>query len=160
MTAAGAHRVHQPLALPRPECRRAHADSPGDLADADVIDGDSRLGTLDREGMAGGAQPAFPSRRFPRMSGYRGHPWFLTLVGVSYWLLDQPWGVGSAPMADTSCPLRTTYETVFSRKKSLRAVAMAISRSGMPRAIVIRIGRLVPQSADWPRGSVVGAITT
>jgi len=39
---------------------------------------------------------------------------------------------------------REPRRTVFSRKKSVRAVAMAISRSGTPRAIVTRIGRLVP----------------
>jgi glycine/D-amino acid oxidase-like deaminating enzyme len=49
----------------------------------------SYLGTLAGEWMARGAQPAFSGLRFPRMPGYRGHPWFLPLVGVYYSLLDR-----------------------------------------------------------------------
>ncbi len=48
----------------------------------------SWMGTLAGEWMARGAQPAFSELRFPRMPGYRGHPWFLPLVGVYYSLLD------------------------------------------------------------------------
>ncbi|HEY6469165.1 MAG TPA: FAD-binding oxidoreductase [Candidatus Dormibacteraeota bacterium] len=49
----------------------------------------SWMGTLAGEWMARGAQPAFTGLRFPRMPGYRGHPWFLPLVGVYYSLLDR-----------------------------------------------------------------------
>jgi glycine/D-amino acid oxidase-like deaminating enzyme len=49
----------------------------------------SWMGTLAGEWMARGAQPAFAGLRFPRMPGYRGHPWFLPLVGVYYSLLDR-----------------------------------------------------------------------
>jgi len=49
----------------------------------------SWMGTLAGEWMAGGAQPAFARLRFPRMPGYRGHPWFLPLVGVYYSLRDR-----------------------------------------------------------------------
>lgn len=49
----------------------------------------SWMGTLAGEWMARGAQPAFSGLRFPRMPGYRGHPWFLPLVGVYYSLLDR-----------------------------------------------------------------------
>jgi glycine/D-amino acid oxidase-like deaminating enzyme len=49
----------------------------------------SWLGTLAGEWMAGGAQPAFAGLRFPRLPGYRGHPWFLPPVGVYYSLLDR-----------------------------------------------------------------------
>jgi glycine/D-amino acid oxidase-like deaminating enzyme len=49
----------------------------------------SYLGTLAGEWMARGARPAFSGLRFPRMPGYRGHPWFLPLVGVYYSLLDR-----------------------------------------------------------------------
>ncbi len=49
----------------------------------------SYLGTLAGEWMARGAQPAFAELRFPRIPGYRGHPWFLPLVGVYYSLLDR-----------------------------------------------------------------------
>jgi glycine/D-amino acid oxidase-like deaminating enzyme len=49
----------------------------------------SWMGTLAGEWMARGAQPAFSDLRFPRMPGYRGHPWFLPLVGLYYSLLDK-----------------------------------------------------------------------
>jgi glycine/D-amino acid oxidase-like deaminating enzyme len=49
----------------------------------------SFLGTLAGEWMATSGQPAFADLRFPRMPGYRGHPWFLPLVGVYYSLLDR-----------------------------------------------------------------------
>jgi glycine/D-amino acid oxidase-like deaminating enzyme len=49
----------------------------------------SWMGTLAGEWMARGARPAFADLRFPRMPGYRGHPWFLPLVGVYYSLLDR-----------------------------------------------------------------------
>ena len=49
----------------------------------------SWLGTLAGEWMAGGAQPAFSAIRFPRVPVYRGHPWFLPLVGVYYSLRDR-----------------------------------------------------------------------
>ncbi len=49
----------------------------------------SWMGTLAGEWMARGAQPAFSDLRFPRIPGYRGHPWFLPLVGVYYSLLDK-----------------------------------------------------------------------
>ncbi len=49
----------------------------------------SWMGTLAGEWIAGGAQPAFSGIRFPRMPGYRGHPWFLPLVGVYYSLRDR-----------------------------------------------------------------------
>jgi glycine/D-amino acid oxidase-like deaminating enzyme len=49
----------------------------------------SWMGTLAGEWIARGAQPAFTGLRFPRMPGYRGHPWFLPLVGVYYSLLDR-----------------------------------------------------------------------
>ena len=37
VTPTRAHRPDQALSLPRPQRRRAHADSPGHLADADVV---------------------------------------------------------------------------------------------------------------------------
>jgi glycine/D-amino acid oxidase-like deaminating enzyme len=49
----------------------------------------SWMGTLAGEWIAGGAQPAFSGLRFPQMPGYRGHPWFLPLVGVYYSLRDR-----------------------------------------------------------------------
>ncbi len=49
----------------------------------------SFLGTLAGEWMARGAQPAFAGLRFPRLAGYRGHPWFLPFVGIYYSLLDR-----------------------------------------------------------------------
>ncbi len=49
----------------------------------------SWMGTLAGEWIAGGAQPAFSGLRFPRLPGYRGHPWFLPLVGVYYSLRDR-----------------------------------------------------------------------
>jgi glycine/D-amino acid oxidase-like deaminating enzyme len=49
----------------------------------------SWMGTLAGEWIARGAQPAFSDLRFPRMPFYRGHPWFLPLVGVYYSLLDR-----------------------------------------------------------------------
>ena len=49
----------------------------------------SWMGTLAGEWIAGGAQPAFSGLRFPRMPGYRGHPWFLPLVGVYYSMCDR-----------------------------------------------------------------------
>src|ERR1700680_660563 len=49
----------------------------------------SYLGSLAGEWMGGGAQPAFSGLRFPRVPGYRGHPWFLPLVGVYFSLLDR-----------------------------------------------------------------------
>ena len=41
MAASGAHRAYQPLALPRSERRRADANSPGDLADPNVVHADT-----------------------------------------------------------------------------------------------------------------------
>jgi glycine/D-amino acid oxidase-like deaminating enzyme len=49
----------------------------------------SWMGTLAGEWIARGAQPAFSDLRFPRIPLYRGHPWFLPLVGVYYSLLDR-----------------------------------------------------------------------
>jgi glycine/D-amino acid oxidase-like deaminating enzyme len=49
----------------------------------------SWMGTLAGEWIARGAQPAFSDLRFPRMPFYRGHPWFLPLVGVYYSLRDR-----------------------------------------------------------------------
>jgi glycine/D-amino acid oxidase-like deaminating enzyme len=49
----------------------------------------SWMGTLAAEWIGRGAQPAFSDLRFPRMPFYRGHPWFLPLVGVYYSLLDR-----------------------------------------------------------------------
>jgi glycine/D-amino acid oxidase-like deaminating enzyme len=49
----------------------------------------SWMGTLAGEWIARGAQPAFADLRFPRIPLYRGHPWFLPLVGVYYSLLDR-----------------------------------------------------------------------
>jgi glycine/D-amino acid oxidase-like deaminating enzyme len=49
----------------------------------------SWMGTLAAEWIARGAQPAFSDLRFPRLPFYRGHPWFLPLVGVYYSLLDR-----------------------------------------------------------------------
>ena len=49
----------------------------------------SWMGTLAGDWIAGGAQPAFSGLRFPRIPGYRGHPWFLPLVGVYYSLRDR-----------------------------------------------------------------------
>lgn len=49
----------------------------------------SYLGTLAGEWIARGAQPAFSELRFPRIPFYRGHPWFLPLVGVYYSLRDR-----------------------------------------------------------------------
>jgi glycine/D-amino acid oxidase-like deaminating enzyme len=49
----------------------------------------SWMGTLAGEWIARGAQPAFADLRFPRVPLYRGHPWFLPLVGVYYSLLDR-----------------------------------------------------------------------
>ncbi|MFI5285825.1 MAG: NAD(P)/FAD-dependent oxidoreductase [Candidatus Dormibacteria bacterium] len=49
----------------------------------------SWMGTLAAEWIAGGAQPAFSDLRFPRIPLYRGHPWFLPLVGAYYSLLDR-----------------------------------------------------------------------
>jgi len=49
----------------------------------------SWMGTLAAEWIARGARPAFSDLRFPRMPLYRGHPWFLPLVGVYYSLLDR-----------------------------------------------------------------------
>jgi glycine/D-amino acid oxidase-like deaminating enzyme len=49
----------------------------------------SWMGTLAAEWIARGAQPAFSDLRFPRIPLYRGHPWFLPLVGVYYSLLDR-----------------------------------------------------------------------
>jgi glycine/D-amino acid oxidase-like deaminating enzyme len=49
----------------------------------------SWMGTLAGEWIARGARPAFADLRFPRLPGYRGHPWFLPLVGVYYSLLDR-----------------------------------------------------------------------
>jgi glycine/D-amino acid oxidase-like deaminating enzyme len=44
----------------------------------------SWLGTV-----AGDAQPAYTGIRFPRLPGYRGHPWFLPPAGVYFSLLDR-----------------------------------------------------------------------
>jgi glycine/D-amino acid oxidase-like deaminating enzyme len=49
----------------------------------------SWMGTRAAEWIARGAQPAFSDLRFPRIPLYRGHPWFLPLVGVYYGLLDR-----------------------------------------------------------------------
>jgi glycine/D-amino acid oxidase-like deaminating enzyme len=49
----------------------------------------SWMGTLAGEWIARGAQPAFADIRFPRIPLYRGHPWFLPLVGLYYSLLDR-----------------------------------------------------------------------
>jgi glycine/D-amino acid oxidase-like deaminating enzyme len=49
----------------------------------------SFLGNVAGEWIARDAQPAFADIRFPGMPGYRGHPWFLPLVGVYYSLLDR-----------------------------------------------------------------------
>ena len=49
----------------------------------------SWMGTLAAEWIARGARPAFSDLRFPQMPFYRGHPWFLPLVGVYYSLLDR-----------------------------------------------------------------------
>jgi glycine/D-amino acid oxidase-like deaminating enzyme len=49
----------------------------------------SWMGTLAAEWIARGARPAFSDLRFPRMPFYRGHPWFLPIVGVYYSLLDR-----------------------------------------------------------------------
>ncbi|MHB8489697.1 MAG: NAD(P)/FAD-dependent oxidoreductase [Candidatus Dormibacteria bacterium] len=49
----------------------------------------SWMGTLAAEWIARGARPAFSDLRFPRIPLYRGHPWFLPLVGVYYSLLDR-----------------------------------------------------------------------
>lgn len=49
----------------------------------------SWMGTLAGEWIARGARPAFAGLRFPRLPFYRGHPWFLPLVGVYYSLLDR-----------------------------------------------------------------------
>jgi glycine/D-amino acid oxidase-like deaminating enzyme len=49
----------------------------------------SWMGTLAGEWIARGARPAFADLRFPRIPLYRGHPWFLPLVGVYYSLLDR-----------------------------------------------------------------------
>jgi glycine/D-amino acid oxidase-like deaminating enzyme len=49
----------------------------------------SWMGTLAAEWIARGARPAFSDLRFPRMPLYRGHPWFLPLVGAYYSLLDR-----------------------------------------------------------------------
>ena len=49
----------------------------------------SWMGTLAGEWITRGAQPAFSDLRFPRIPFYRGHPWFLPLVGVYYSLLDR-----------------------------------------------------------------------
>jgi glycine/D-amino acid oxidase-like deaminating enzyme len=49
----------------------------------------SWMGTLAAEWIARGARPDFSDLRFPRMPLYRGHPWFLPLVGVYYSLLDR-----------------------------------------------------------------------
>ncbi len=49
----------------------------------------SWLGTLAAEWITRGAQPGFADLRFPRMPFYRGHPWFLPLVGVYYSLRDR-----------------------------------------------------------------------
>ena len=49
----------------------------------------SWMGTLAAEWIARGAQPAFSDLRFPRIPLYRGHPWFLPLVGVYYGLRDR-----------------------------------------------------------------------
>jgi glycine/D-amino acid oxidase-like deaminating enzyme len=48
----------------------------------------SWMGTLAAEWIARGARPAFSDLRFPRLPFYRGHPWFLPIVGVYYSLLD------------------------------------------------------------------------
>jgi glycine/D-amino acid oxidase-like deaminating enzyme len=48
----------------------------------------SYMGTLAGEWIARGAQPAFSELRFPRIPFYRGHPWFLPIVGVYYSLVD------------------------------------------------------------------------
>jgi glycine/D-amino acid oxidase-like deaminating enzyme len=49
----------------------------------------SWMGTLAAEWIARGTRPAFSDLRFPRLPFYRGHPWFLPLVGVYYSLLDR-----------------------------------------------------------------------
>ncbi len=49
----------------------------------------SWMGTLAAEWIARGARPAFSDLRFPRIPLYRGHPWFLPLVGAYYGLLDR-----------------------------------------------------------------------
>jgi glycine/D-amino acid oxidase-like deaminating enzyme len=49
----------------------------------------SWMGTLAGEWIARGARPAFSDLRFPRLPFYRGHPWFLPLVGVYYSWLDR-----------------------------------------------------------------------
>jgi glycine/D-amino acid oxidase-like deaminating enzyme len=49
----------------------------------------SWMGTLAGEWIARGARPAFADLRFPRIPLYRGHPWFLPIVGVYYSLLDR-----------------------------------------------------------------------
>jgi glycine/D-amino acid oxidase-like deaminating enzyme len=49
----------------------------------------SWMGTLAAEWIVRGARPAFSDLRFPRMPFYRGHPWFLPLVGAYYSLLDR-----------------------------------------------------------------------
>ena len=49
----------------------------------------SWMGTLAGEWIARGAQPAFAGLRFPRLPFYRGHPWFLPIVGMYYSLLDR-----------------------------------------------------------------------
>ncbi len=49
----------------------------------------SWMGTLAAEWIARGARPAFSDLRFPRIPLYRGHPWFLPLVGAYYSLLDR-----------------------------------------------------------------------
>jgi glycine/D-amino acid oxidase-like deaminating enzyme len=49
----------------------------------------SWMGTLAAEWIARGTRPAFSDLRFPRPPFYRGHPWFLPLVGVYYSLLDR-----------------------------------------------------------------------
>ena len=48
----------------------------------------SWMGTLAAEWIARGGRPGFADLRFPRMPFYRGHPWFLPLVGVYYSLRD------------------------------------------------------------------------
>ena len=49
----------------------------------------SWMGTLAAEWIARGARPVFSDLRFPRIPLYRGHPWFLPLVGAYYGLLDR-----------------------------------------------------------------------
>jgi glycine/D-amino acid oxidase-like deaminating enzyme len=49
----------------------------------------SWMGTLAAEWIARGARPGFADLRFPQMPFYRGHPWFLPLVGAYYSLRDR-----------------------------------------------------------------------